>query len=650
MAEGALDLFAMAAALADSDDDEEIDEEETSGADGALSTAASRQEQLDRFIEEANTDDARARIHCGDLEIRDVSTLTAEEFQTEFEGPGKPMAVLGCANEWAAKTWTSERLVDLFGDASFALYTGQKFTLREYVSYAQGRGEYDECPLYLFEDLSDRENAIDEKSKLAHDAILQSYSVPMIFEGRDLYELPEGERPEMGGRPRFRWMLIGPARSGTRIHYDPVGTSAWNTLLEGHKRWVLIPPDVDAEVVKQFRQDVNVERWFAEVLPQLDHEALGVIEFTQGPGDTVFVPRGWWHIVINLDMTVAVTQNFASEANLEQVADAMRLQKYSPYKNAWFDSMLNRYPNCGFERRVPLPAIFQEGQDGCKSIHDRPELWASAEEEKTWTYDITERYNSLWFRPRRDLEEAKGEQIPRIVHHIWLGSKNIPNRGEWMKTWKRFLDAEGWTFRFWRDADCEQLDMVNRKAFENASNLGEKSDIARYEILRQYGGVYVDIDFECVRSISEFMNEMARFNASFICGLSNVGALEVNNAFIASIPHHPILEALNSGLTKDIPSFRDLTGGMLTSYLSAEDSENLTKATETTSTIAKTGPGYFTKTVLPRVSGDNSVLVLPPVTLYPLSNTANPEETLSTKDYAAKGCLAVHHWACSWQS
>jgi len=73
------------------------------------------------------------------------------------------MAVLGCANEWAAKTWTSERLVDLFGDASFALYTGQKFTLREYVSYAQGRGEYDECPLYLFEDLSDRENAIDEK-------------------------------------------------------------------------------------------------------------------------------------------------------------------------------------------------------------------------------------------------------------------------------------------------------------------------------------------------------------------------------------------------------------------------------------------------------------------------------------------------------
>ena len=58
-------------------------------------------------------------------------------------------------------------------------------------------------------------------------------------------------------------------------------------------------------------EDDEAINYFVDLLPRIREKhgsTIKIYEYIQSPGETIFVPGGWWHGVLNLDHTVAVTQ------------------------------------------------------------------------------------------------------------------------------------------------------------------------------------------------------------------------------------------------------------------------------------------------------------------------------------------------------
>lgn len=196
-------------------------------------------------------------------------------------------------------------------------------------------------------------------------------------------------------------------------------------------------------------------------------------------------------------------------------------------------------------------------------------------------------------------------QIPRVIHRIWLGKEAIPKALlEFEKSWTKH--HPNWTVKLWTDNNRPNL--LNEKLFTEAQSPNERSNILRYEILQQFGGLYVDTDVESLKPIDPLIQDETFFAGMLWNGL-------VCNALIGAIPHHPTIDAVVAGLSSQFAALPPPICSDL-----------------------RSGSHYFDQ-VLREQTG---VKLFPPEIFYPYG----PYERW--KRYSSfPGAYAVHHWSLS---
>ncbi|MEU6867451.1 glycosyltransferase [Streptomyces sp. NPDC046876] len=220
------------------------------------------------------------------------------------------------------------------------------------------------------------------------------------------------------------------------------------------------------------------------------------------------------------------------------------------------------------------------------------------------------------------------EKIPPLIHQTWKDTDLPQEWQKWSDSWR--LHHPDWGYRLWTDADNRAFLQEHYPWFlpvyDGYPEAIMRADAIRYFLLDHFGGLYVDLDFECLSPVSGILDgrelvlgcEPEAHTQLLLARQRGFGRI-VGNAFMASRPGHPLWAHVH---------------------------RQLVSAHKLPSTLDATGPFFLTRAIDSTPEPD-SITVLGPEVLYPkvspyATELFGPQEADYDRAYA------VHHWSDSW--
>jgi hypothetical protein len=241
-------------------------------------------------------------------ELERIEAPTPEAFVQGRLASRRPVVLTGLTEGWVAPPeWTFARMVGRYGDARVVA-----------AKLAGGTLMDDPTEGVVFRHVALR----DFVASLADDAPASDYVMAPTWnfpaEFQEDYRVPAYCR----GAPHLRAKVwLGKAGTVTPMHRDVPHNL--HVHLTGRKRWLLVGPGQSSRVYS--RGLLSGMPNFAQVDPEQPDYAryprfrgVKVLGATLAPGETLFIPHGWWHHTRTLDD--AVSMNFWWGGPLVQLA------------------------------------------------------------------------------------------------------------------------------------------------------------------------------------------------------------------------------------------------------------------------------------------------------------------------------------------
>jgi mannosyltransferase OCH1-like enzyme len=205
--------------------------------------------------------------------------------------------------------------------------------------------------------------------------------------------------------------------------------------------------------------------------------------------------------------------------------------------------------------------------------------------------------------------------IPRKIHFVWLGSE-LPSLYQALIERCGQLHP-GWCLKVWGEEEVRKLvrrmgTRLEARLRQPELTLSTKSDLARYHIVAQEGGFYLDTDFLVLRSF-ERLRKYSFFGVYQQPGL-------VCSGVFGAVPGHPLFQQVFAHLRQ--ADYR-------------QSPERLA------------GPWMFSPICQAQASREATAALLPAATFLPL----HYEEKHALAHWLSRslrGSYAVHLWAHSW--
>jgi histone arginine demethylase JMJD6 len=244
--------------------------------------------------------------YSGDIDRHEWSKLGSARYAREYVNQLKPVILTGALDHWAArKKWTLEFFKEQCSSLPLEI-DGRQLSMAQLIDEVVASSPEAPAP-YL------RNHLV---SKLPPALQADISPMPTCTQPNWL------DHPLIKARAQLTFTELYIGGKGAKfpvLHYDGLHTHAFLMQIQGVKEYIGFAPDQTQFMYNRKEPQSNiseindVENWDATRFPQF-RNATG-IRFELFPGETLFMPSGWWHTARILSPSITVSINGANSAN-----------------------------------------------------------------------------------------------------------------------------------------------------------------------------------------------------------------------------------------------------------------------------------------------------------------------------------------------